>query len=174
MLARLFTARRRQEAAERTFQLLTRTWRNPALFGDGRLSDDPDGRFEACALYAAVLFTRLAGRGAQAEELGQAVFDIQFKAFDQALRDLGVGDVHVGKRIRVMAESFYGRLAAYRPPLEAGDQAALAEALARNLFQRDPVEDGFEHEAASAAASWLATLREVDDALLLEGRTRAA
>jgi cytochrome b pre-mRNA-processing protein 3 len=171
MLARLFTARRRQEAAERTFQLLTRAWRNPDLFGEGRFADDPDGRFEACALYAAVLFTRLAGRGGQAEELGQAVFDIQFKAFDQALRDLGVGDVHVGKRIRVMAESFYGRLAAYRPALEADDAAGLAEAVARNLFQRDPVTGGFEYEAAAAAASWLARLQAVDDALLLDGRT---
>lgn len=174
MFDRLFSARTRKEAAGRAFDLLTRAWRDPALFGEGRFPDDPDGRFEACALFAAVLFTRLAGRGDQAEELGQAVFDRQFKAFDQALRDLGVGDIHVGKRLRKMAESFYGRLAAYRPAIEARDPALLAEGIARNLFTRDPVDGGFEREAATAALTWFERLLTVEDAVLLDGRMAAA
>lgn len=170
MLARLLTAPARRAAARRLFDEVTRAWRDPQLFGEGGFADDPDGRFEACALFSTVLFTRLAGRGAQAEELSQTVFDITFKAFDQALRDLGVGDVHVGKRIRLMAESFYGRLHAYRPALEARDAAALAGEIARNGLGRPVGPDGFEHTVADRALTWLATLEAASDARLLDGR----
>lgn len=171
MLARLLSAPARRAAAKRLFDAVTEAWRDPHLFAEGGFADDPDGRFEACALFSTVLFTRLAGRGAQAEELSQAIFDITFKAFDQALRDLGVGDVHVGKRIRLMAESFYGRLHAYRPTLEARDAAALAGEIARNGLGRPMEADGFEHTLAARALSWLDVLEAASDAQLLDGRT---
>jgi cytochrome b pre-mRNA-processing protein 3 len=170
MLSRLFSAPRRRQAAERTFEALIQAWRNPALFGPGAFPDDPDGRFEATALYSAVLFARLAGRGEQAEELAQTVFDIQFKAFDQALRDLGVGDVHVGKRIRRMAEQFYGRLSAYRTAIDSADVAGLADAISRNLPPASGIAEGFPVTAAEAALDWSARLAALPGEALAEGR----
>jgi cytochrome b pre-mRNA-processing protein 3 len=63
------------------------------------------------------------------------VFDAMFNDMDVNLRELGVGDMTVGKKVRAMWEAFHGRAAAYQAPLEAGDSAGLAEALARNVWR---------------------------------------
>jgi cytochrome b pre-mRNA-processing protein 3 len=57
-----------------------------------------------------------------------------FREFDSALREMGVGDITVPKRIRKMGDAFYGRMRAYCDALDADDAAALEAALARNLF----------------------------------------
>ena len=180
MFARLMTARHRKAAAEKLFAALNEAARQPHLFGDQLFSDDPDGRFEAIALMATPMFHRLAGRGDQADELSQAVFDQLFRAFDQALRELGVGDLKVGPRIRKMAESFYGRLHAYRGPLAAGDTEALAAAIARNGLrgQLGSLAGGTAApvcaaagDLASAALRYAEQLANVPDEKLFKGET---
>lgn len=110
--------------------------RDPSMFGDGLVPDTLDGRFDLVVLHAALVHIRLAGRGEQAERTSQALFDATFDAFDDALREIGVGDLTVAKRIKDMAKAFYGRSTAYRRALEARDEAALGDALKRNLFAR--------------------------------------
>jgi cytochrome b pre-mRNA-processing protein 3 len=67
--------------------------------------------------------------------LAQAVFDAMFADMEQNLRELGVGDMSIPRRVRAMWEAFHGRALAYDPPLNAGDQAALAAALTRNVWR---------------------------------------
>ena len=80
------------------------------------------------------------GRPGPGAEAGQDLFNTYVSALDHALRELGVGDVSVGKKMRKLGEALYGRMAAWEPFLRAGDATALAESLARNVYEsEDPL-----------------------------------
>jgi cytochrome b pre-mRNA-processing protein 3 len=108
--------------------------RSPVLFGEGRIPDTLDGRFESMALHVGLLILRVQTEGEEGAEVAQALFDAFFRDLDSAVRELGAFDLSVAKKIRRMGEAFYGRLAAYRTGLQAEDDAALRDALARNVF----------------------------------------
>ncbi|GAM99467.1 ubiquinol-cytochrome C chaperone [alpha proteobacterium U9-1i] len=104
--------------------------RQPSFFGAGRAPDTLAGRFELMTLHASLALIRLRAEPALAP-LAQAFTDKLFRSFDAGLREDGVGDLTVPKRMRKIASDFYGRLNAYAAGLE-GPDAALATALARN------------------------------------------
>ena len=112
--------------------------RDPWFYTALGVPDTLDGRFDLVGLHAALLIHRLQGDAAPGPELAQAVFDAMFSDMDQNLREIGVGDLGVGKRVKVMWEAFHGRARAYATALDAGDQAALAAALARNVWRGVP------------------------------------
>jgi cytochrome b pre-mRNA-processing protein 3 len=144
--------------------------RDPWFFGEGvGVPDTLDGRFDLVGVHAGVLIRRLHRdpdpRGAEA---AQAVFDAMFADMDMSLREMGVGDMSVGKRVKRMWEAFHGRARAYEAALDAGDRAALETALARNVLRADPdaplppgasaLADRVERVAAALAAQPLAAL----------------
>lgn len=92
--------------------------------------DTLDGRFGLLAVHAFLVMRNLRGR---ADNLAQLLFDRIFSQLDLNLRELGVGDMGVGKRVRVMGEAFYGSLSAYEAALKQGDEA-LYKALCNNLY----------------------------------------
>jgi len=104
--------------------------RSPALYRTYGVPDTLDGRFELIVLHAFLLLNRLKDETAL-KPLTQDLFDVMFADLDQSLREMGVGDLSVGKKIKVMAQAFYGHMAAYE---EALDQDTLVEALERNLY----------------------------------------
>lgn len=111
--------------------------RDPWFFGPAIGAPDTlDGRFDLVGLHVGVLIRRLHRdpdpRGAEA---AQAVFDAMFSDMDMNLREMGVGDMSVGKRVKRMWEAFHGRAQAYAAALDAGNRAALEAALARNVFR---------------------------------------
>src|SRR5206468_4255637 len=83
--------------------------------------------------------------------LAQAVFDAMFSDMDLNLREMGVGDLSVGKRVRVMWEAFHGRCTAYQAAIEAGDVPALEAALVRNVWRGQASPDGAVGARAAAA-----------------------
>jgi cytochrome b pre-mRNA-processing protein 3 len=107
--------------------------RAPTLYADCGVPDDLDGRFEMVALHADLALRRLNALGAS--ELAQELVDRVFEGFDDALREMAVGDAGVAKRMTKMAGAYFGRARAYAPALEAADAPALAEALARNALR---------------------------------------
>lgn len=142
--------------------------RDPWFFGEAvGVPDTLDGRFDLVGLHAGVLIRRLHQdpdpRGAEA---AQAVFDAMFADMDMSLREMGVGDMSVGKRVKRMWEAFHGRARAYEAALDAGDRAALESALARNVLRAGPeatpaaavLADHAERVAAALAAQPLAAL----------------
>ena len=106
--------------------------RRPEFYAAFGVPDSVDGRFDMIALHMFVLLHRLKSDPAAAE-LAQSVFDMMFVDMDRSLREMGVGDLGVGRRVRAMAEGLYGRIAAYEAGL-AADDPALAAALRRNLY----------------------------------------
>ena len=121
------------------------------------------------ALHAFLLLRRLKAERESTAKLAQAFFDLMFADVDRNLREMGVGDMRIGKRVKAMAEFFYGRIAAYEAGLVQGD-ASLAEALSRNVYR------GLEVEAVQTLALAAYTRRQAahletqDCANLVAGR----
>jgi cytochrome b pre-mRNA-processing protein 3 len=122
--------------AARLLTLVTSASRKPAFFGAGRLADTLDGRFELMTLNAVLALIRLRAEDG-AGPLAQAFTDQLFRQFDAGLREEGVGDTSVPKRMHRMAGAFYGRLEAYAAALGARDGDGLAAALSRNALGAD-------------------------------------
>ncbi|RYJ01457.1 MAG: ubiquinol-cytochrome C chaperone, partial [Acetobacteraceae bacterium] len=122
----------------------------PWFFGPLAVPDTLDGRFDVVGLHVALLIRRLRqDADKRGPAIAQAVFDAMFADMDINLREMGVSDLRVGKRMRQMWEAFHGRCLAYEAALDAGDQAALATALDRNVWRA-------EHEASPPPAAALA------------------
>jgi cytochrome b pre-mRNA-processing protein 3 len=85
---------------------------------------------------------------------------------DDNLREMGVGDQTVPKRMREFGEAFYGRTAAYDMALSEGTDA-LAGAICRNVLNGEKMEKA--REIALYIESAVARLAELDDAALLGG-----
>jgi cytochrome b pre-mRNA-processing protein 3 len=113
--------------AETVYARVVEAARAPALYRRLGVPDTLDGRFEMLVLHAVLFFRRLRSEDEAARRLGQAVFEAMFRDMDASLRELGVGDLTVPKRIKGMIQAFYGRGAAY--------DAALDDALSRNIWE---------------------------------------
>lgn len=107
--------------------------RRPEFYGEDKVPDTLEGRFELLALNAGLVQRRLRAEEGAAP-LAQAFTDRLFSHLDAGLRESGVGDLAVPKRMRALAGAFYGRLVAYSEALNAGDRQALAIALGRNVL----------------------------------------
>lgn len=105
--------------------------RDPVFYSGFAIADTLDGRFDMICLHVALLTRRLAGQPA----LAQAVFDAMFNDMDGCLREAGVGDLGVPRRVKAMWEAFNGRAHAYGQALDLGDAAALSDGLLRNLWR---------------------------------------
>jgi cytochrome b pre-mRNA-processing protein 3 len=145
--------------------------RAPYYFAELGVPDTLDGRFDLVGLFAALVIRRLrqADAGRAGPVLAQAVFDAMFADMDFNLRELGVGDLSVAKRMRAMWEAFHGRALAYQAPLDARDEAALAEALARNVW-RGAAPEGAARALAHMALRQAAHLGGQDVAALIAGQ----
>ncbi len=130
-----FSASRMKSDADLILAEVTKASRNPALFGEGRVADTLEGRFEVVTLYAALVLIRLQNEG-EAAPLAQAFVDNLFRQFDAGLREDGVGDLVVGKRVNKLAGVFYGRVGAYSAAIAAQDNKALAGVLVANVTGR--------------------------------------
>ncbi len=104
--------------------------RHPQLYAGFGVPDTVDGRFDMITLHAFLVLDRLKGTE---DKFRQDLVDELFRDMDRSLREMGVGDLSVGKRIRKMAEAFYGRVAAYDKALGSMD-GGLEAALARNVW----------------------------------------
>ena len=128
-----FQPSRASQDAVRLLEAVTEASRRPGLSPAGRIPDTLQGRLEAMAFFGSLAMIRLRADDG-AGPLAQAFADKLFRAFDAGLREKGIGDLAVPKRMQKLAASFYGRLEAYGAGIEAGEGAALAAALSRNVF----------------------------------------
>ncbi|MEW5684285.1 MAG: ubiquinol-cytochrome C chaperone family protein [Pseudomonadota bacterium] len=129
MLKRLFKPRPAVVAGRALYASAVAQARTPALYVDLSVPDTPEGRFELYSIHVYLLLERLKNQGAQAAEVAQATFDTYLSALDNALRELGVGDTSVGKRMRKLGEAFYGRIQSYEEAMAALPDTQPLEAL---------------------------------------------
>ena len=112
--------------------------RDPVLFQDYGIDDSFEGRFDSLTFFVVLVTRRLKSMPAPAPDLAQDVIDHVFAQFDRALREAGVGDLTVPKRMKTMAGAFMGRASAYDQALTARNVEALEGALSRNIYASNP------------------------------------
>jgi cytochrome b pre-mRNA-processing protein 3 len=122
-----------ERAAFQLYSTAVAAARDPHLYATLGVPDTLDGRFDAIALYVYLTIRRLGEELESGPAMAQAVFDAMFLDMDINLREMGVGDMSVGKRNRAMWEAFNGRSAAYAAAWD--DVTALEASLARNVWR---------------------------------------
>lgn len=139
LLDRLFRPRPARAAGRTLYSGAVAQSRAPGLYRALGAPDTVEGRFEIYTLHVMLLLDRLRGEGAQAAEVSQALFDAYVQALDHALREMGVGDLAVGRKMRRLGEAFYGRGKSYDAAFAAlPDTEPLEALLTRTVYAEAP------------------------------------
>jgi len=137
-LRQMFRPRPARLAGEALYEAATRQARQPGFYLALGAPDTVEGRFELYSLHVVLLLHRLKGEGGEAGETAQALFDTYVGALDNALREMGVGDLSVAKKMRKLGEAFYGRAKAYEAVIATRDRTELAALIGRTVFADAP------------------------------------
>ncbi|NWH08482.1 MAG: ubiquinol-cytochrome C chaperone [Alphaproteobacteria bacterium] len=135
VLQSLFRASPLKTEAAALYDAIGSQARHPGFYTTLSVPDTLDGRFELVVLHAAMVFHGIRRHGEAGRALAQTTCDLMFKSFDTALRELGVGDLSVPKRVKAMAGAYRGRMDVYEAAFRAEGDDALIEALGRNVFR---------------------------------------
>lgn len=147
-----FRRSRADQDAELLLSTVVQIARQPSFYGEGRAPDTLEGRLELMTLHASLALLRLKAEPGLAP-LAQSFTDKLFRSFDAGLREAGVGDLTVPKKMRKIASEFYGRLAAYTQAIEARDAGALEVALTRNGASGEGFAQGLAAYVIAAASA---------------------
>ena len=110
--------------------------RRQEFYTEFEVADTFDGRFDMLCLVMSIYMQKLSQDTEKTKQFSQNLFDAMFKDIDLTLREMGAGDLGVGKRVKVMSESFMGRLTKYSQSVENKDATMLADTLSRNLYRK--------------------------------------
>ena len=132
MLNALRRTSHRARLVRSLYAALTTQARQRIFFAGLGVADSIDGRFDMVAVHAWLLLDRL--RTAGLADVAHGLSNAIFVGFDEALRDLGAGDMGMGRKIKQMGDAFNGRVQAYGA---ATGEAELSEAILRNVYRGD-------------------------------------
>jgi len=134
MILSLFRKNTATEPVYAVYNSIVAQSRQPVFYAQWGVPDTVTGRFDMISLHMALLFRRLRHGPEAAKVFSQAVFDLFFKDMDRSLREMGVTDLGVPKKIQKMGNIFFGLLAAMNAAMDDNDSEALAEILTRNIY----------------------------------------
>jgi cytochrome b pre-mRNA-processing protein 3 len=163
MIFGLFKKKNHNQAiVNRQYAALTSAARMPFFYSDLDVPDTVMGRFEMLTVVMILFFRRTADSATSGQELAQEIVDAFFQDIDHSIRELGIGDQSVPKRMKRLAGMFYGRLQAYTAALEEKNTESLASALRRNIYPEKQ-----EAPSMSGLADWMikaeAALAEISE-----------
>jgi cytochrome b pre-mRNA-processing protein 3 len=128
-LKSIFAPSALKQQAGRAYLAVVSQARKPFLYEGYHIPDTLDGRFDAIVLHLFLVTHRLPGEAAFSQQL----LECFIADMDRSIREMGVGDTGVGRRVKQMASALLGRIKTYEAGI--GDEAALAAALARNVYR---------------------------------------
>ncbi|WP_245620139.1 ubiquinol-cytochrome C chaperone family protein [Phenylobacterium immobile] len=156
---RLFRPRGAVRAGRALYSAAVDQARTPALYQDLATPDTAEGRFEIYSLHVVLLLDRLRGHGPAASDVSQTLFDTYVTSLDHALREMGVGDLSVGKKMRKLGEAFFGRAKSYEAAFAAFPQTTeLSDLVARTIYA----------EAGAPTEPMVAYIRKQRDGLAIQ------
>jgi len=126
-----------RRAAEALYRAVVAQAREPVFYAEGGVADTLDGRFDMIVLHLWIVLRSLERRP-ETKPLQRCLQEVAVADFDTSLREIGVGDLGVGRRVREMARAQAGRFRAYDAAIEEEDDTALEEALMRNVWRGRP------------------------------------
>lgn len=157
----------------RQYDALNGAARNPVFYEDMNVPDTVIGRFEMLSIALILYFRRTATASVEVKAIAQELVEAFFEDLDHSMRELGIGDTGVPKRMKKLAGMFYGRLDSYARALDAGDTNALEAALRRNIHPENAAENSGESLSMRLLADYMvqaeSALKTVPEAVLLRG-----
>ena len=147
----------RRTAAELYGRLVAHS-RAPAIYADLNVPDTPEGRFEVLMLHVVLMLRRLSRDGAVAEPLSRAVSEAFVTDMDDCLREMGVGDLTVAKKVKLAAAALYDRSRDYGAALASNDADGLARLLRRHVWAESGTPDAGVDTAARRLAAYAAKI----------------
>ncbi|MCK5424226.1 MAG: hypothetical protein KAI89_02560 [Emcibacter sp.] len=136
--------KKNKDAAYALFTEIVAQSRMPHFYSDWGIADTLDGRFDLIILHVSLVVRRFEkdDDNKQMALLIRHLREVLFENMDMSLREIGVGDMSIGKKVKVMAEAYYGRAAAYAKAIQSDDiRTSLKSALIRNIYREQPPED---------------------------------
>lgn len=166
---------RPSRVASKIYGLIVTAARQPALYEHAKVADTLESRFEAVTLFTVLVLDRLLATGTDGATVARALVEALIADMDDQMREMGVGDLTVPKRVKKAAAAVYDRLAAYRPALAAEDVGALTAAFESTGLLQNSTTNGAQPSPGwpSLAEHTLATRRSLsktDVRALLDGR----
>jgi cytochrome b pre-mRNA-processing protein 3 len=150
LIRKLFGRDPRRELIADLYKRVAAAARQPGLYGTLGVPDTIEGRFEALSLHMVLALRALRHKPDPAGDVARDLTDAFFRDLDASLREMGVGDTVVPKRMKTLAEAFYGRAGVYDAALDAADERVLAGALGRNVRGSDAPAEGLARYALAA------------------------
>lgn len=170
MILKLFRRTPRDTSIATLYGVIVAQARLPAFYTQYGVPDTAEGRLEMIILHAVLLVARLESGGDTARPLGQALFDHFCSDVDGNLREMGVGDLAVPRKMKAIAEAFYGRKRAYEAALAVPDVEQLVAALGRNVPTGASADPIHMQSLAAYVRESCRKLAATDEAALLQGR----
>lgn len=133
ILSRLFGRQTGRDELIPLYNAIVTEARNPLWYLEGGVPDTVDGRFDMVAAILSATLLRLEGDGKPGADKSVLLTEIFIEDMDGQLRQLGIGDIVVGKHIGRMMSALGGRLSAYRAAGTA--EESWEAALARNIYR---------------------------------------
>jgi cytochrome b pre-mRNA-processing protein 3 len=115
------------------YEAIVAAARQPFFYSSFGVADTPLGRFEVLSAHMALILRVSRTADKRVKDIVQVLNEEFFKDVDHSLRELGIGDAGVPKRMKKLVSMFYGRVESYVSAIDAGDKPALIAALERNM-----------------------------------------
>lgn len=163
-------SRKKSNAAivKNQYEILTNAARRELFYTDMNVPDTVMGRFNMLTIHLTIYLRHTRQASEPVKELAQEIVDAFFEDIDHSIREIGIGDASVPKRMKKLAKMFYGRADAYGRALDNNNQEEMEAALARNLF---PEQDAPDLSLLAQEIFHMdASLKGADDALLAAGQ----
>jgi cytochrome b pre-mRNA-processing protein 3 len=171
LFRKLFRRDNESDAVHDLYASLVEQARQKEFYENHSVPDSLDGRFDMITLHMFLVLHRLKTEKETTEVFSQKLFDLMFYDMDLSLREMGVGDVGVGKRVKAMLQGFYGRLAAYEEALEQGEKS-LENALERNLYGTTEADKASVQYMSNYLIRQIQYLKEQDIAQIMSGKIK--
>jgi cytochrome b pre-mRNA-processing protein 3 len=157
-----------EAVTESAYAAIVAAARQEALYARFMIPDTPLGRFESLSAHLVLFLRRTKDASMPLPALAQEIVDMFITDMDHSLRELGIGDAGVPKRMKKLSKMFYGRAEFYGKALDKGNSAELSAALMRNIMP-DKAEWPQSHGLALYLISAEEALKKLDDALIARG-----
>ena len=133
-LRNLFKSDPVRDAAHDLYLAVVEQARQPGFYMHAGVPDSTEARFDMVVLHAFLAIHRLKADDGHPKAVAQHLYNVMFDDMDRSLREMGVGDFGIGHKVNRLSKAFFGRIQAYETAIAEADDAALREALGRNLY----------------------------------------
>ena len=138
MIKRWLQNRKHTKIAHDLYCALVDQARNPSFYEKHGVADTLEGRLDMILLHMFLVVRYLQHSKTDTQPLIQILQEVMIRDIDRSLREIGVGDMNVGKQMKGVGASLLGRLKAYADAFNAEDkEQALSQVVIKNIYRTE-------------------------------------